>query len=402
MTTSSSSSPQPEVPAPDFAALWSSARRLHPIYVELAREFVIDAPPCAALDEQVDSPDRETVEQAQQWLGRMDESIQVHQLRQFLQTSSLVDNDGLIAMLQHFLGNPVRTDSSRDKIDFLLVQYFSQAAPTELDDNWADLAYVAGALEPVLSKVELKAPVWLNALDRVLESAKRCRSLDELLHGGVLEQGRKAKAQAGDLFYMPVALVAFTRFGYLMRRAFFRLMLTDLNNILDGLTELEEKGVETIDCRRAQFSAQEPIVRLRMICQSWKVMFQAEYSSGQPLRMLVDLRASVDAALGHGAEAESSEKAAEATAAAKSQPAKPAAAKGATTKTAPTKSAPAKTATRAAAAGAKGPGTAKADAEVAATPKGKFTVSKEDAAEFEVSAAPEWNPDADSQPGQKK
>ena len=403
MTTSSSSSPQPEVPAPDFAALWSGARRLHPIYVELAREFVIDAPPCAALDEQVDSPDRETVEQAQQWLGRMDESIQVHQLRQFLQTSSLVDNDGLIAMLQHFLGNPVRTDSSRDKIDFLLVQYFSQAAPTELDDNWADLAYVAEALEPVLGKVELKAPVWLNALDRVLESAKRCRSLDELLHGGVLEQGRKAKAQAGDLFYMPVALVAFTRFGYLMRRAFFRLMLTDLNNILDGLTELEEKGVETIDCRRAQFSAQEPIVRLRMICQSWKVMFQAEYSSGQPLRMLVDLRASVDAALGHGAEAESSEKAAEATAAAKSEPVKPAAAKGATTKNGPTKSAPVKPATRAAAAGARGgPTTAKADAEVAATPKGKFTVSKEDAAEFEVSAVPEWNPDADSQPGQKK
>jgi hypothetical protein len=61
---------------------------------------------------------------------------------------------------------------------------------------------------------------------------------------------------------------------------------------------LEAQGVETIDCRRAQFSEQEPILRLRMICQSWKVLFQAEYSSGQPLRMLVDLRASVDQALG--------------------------------------------------------------------------------------------------------
>jgi hypothetical protein len=52
-----------------------------------------------------------------------------------------------------------------------------------------------------------------------------------------------------------------------------------------------------VDCRRAQFSAEEPIARLRMICQSWKVMFHAEYSSGQPLRMLVDLRAAVDDAL---------------------------------------------------------------------------------------------------------
>jgi hypothetical protein len=394
MTDFSSSSGQPESAAPDFAAQWSSARRLHPFYIELAREFVIDAPACAALDAPVDSPEPEAVEQAQQWLGDMDDRIQVHQLRQFLQTNSLVDRAGMVTLLQHFLGKAAHTDSSRDKIDFLLVQYFSQGAPTELDDNWADLACVAEGLEPVLGKVDLKAPVWLNALDRVLEAARRCRSLDELLHGGVLEQGRKAKAQAGDLFYLPVALVAFTRFGYLMRRVFFRLMLTDLNNILDGLTELEEKGVETIDCRRAQFSAQEPIVRLRMICQSWKVMFQAEYSSGQPLRMLVDLRASVEAALGRGSDAEAGEKAAEATAAAK-----------AAAETAPAQSVPAPAATRAAAAAAAADGAstaAQADADVAAVPKGKFAVSKDDTDEFEVSAAPEWNPDEDSQPGNKK
>jgi hypothetical protein len=394
MTDFSSSSGQPESAAPDFAAQWSSARRLHPFYIELAREFVIDAPACSALDAPVDSPEPEAVEQAQQWLGDMDDRIQVHQLRQFLQTNSLVDRAGMVTLLQHFLGKAAHTDSSRDKIDFLLVQYFSQGAPTELDDNWADLACVAEGLEPVLGKVDLKAPVWLNALDRVLEAARRCRSLDELLHGGVLEQGRKAKAQAGDLFYLPVALVAFTRFGYLMRRVFFRLMLTDLNNILDGLTELEEKGVETIDCRRAQFSAQEPIVRLRMICQSWKVMFQAEYSSGQPLRMLVDLRASVEAALGRGSDAEAGEKAAEATAAAK-----------AAAETAPAQSVPAPAATRAAAAAAAADGAstaAQADADVAAVPKGKFAVSKDDTDEFEVSAAPEWNPDEDSQPGNKK
>jgi hypothetical protein len=387
MTAPSSSSTQPESAAPDFAAQWSSARRLHPIYAEVAREFVIDAPAFPALEEPVDAPDRETVEHAQKWLHDMDERIQVHQLRQFLQTSSLVDNDGLVALLQHFLGKTAHTDSSRDKIDFLLVQYFSQLAPSELDDNGADLAYVGQGLEPVLGKVELKTPVWLNALDRVLDSARRCRSLDELLHGGVLEQGRKAKVQAGDLFYLPIALVAFTRFGYLMRRVFFRLMLTDLNNILDGLTELEEQGVETIDCRRAQFSAKEPIVRLRMICQSWKVMFQAEYSSGQPLRMLVDLRASVDAVLGRGSEAEGGEKAAEATSAAKAAPKKAVSAKstpraaGASETSAPADAAP----------------------EAPAKPKAKFAVANGDAPEFEVSGtAAEWNSDEDSPSGRKK
>src|SRR5260370_28041165 len=98
-------------------------------------------------------------------------------------------------------------------------------------------------MEPARGTVEWKPPVWLTSLDRVLEASRRCRSLDELLHGGVLEQGRKAKGLAGDLFYLPVALAAFTRFGYLMRRSFFRLMLGDLNTILDGLPRLVEKSV---------------------------------------------------------------------------------------------------------------------------------------------------------------
>jgi hypothetical protein len=392
-SSSPSLSSQPSASAPDLAAVWSNALQLHPIYTELAREFVIETAVCADLESGVNTPGRESVEQAQQWLNQMDDRIQVHQLRQFLQTSSLVDPQGLIALLQHLLAKTSRTESDRDKIDFLLVQYFSQSAPTDLDDNSADLAYVARSLEPVLGSVELKAPVWLNALDRVLESARRCRSLDELLHGGVLEQGRKAKAQAGDLFYLPVALVAFTRFGYLMRRVFFHLMLADLNDILDGLTELEEKGVETIDCRRAQFSAQEPIIRLRMICQSWKVMFQAEYSSGQPLRMLVDLRASVACALGRGS-ADEGGKAAEQVSA-KTPSAKPEPVK-----------VPARS--RGAAAGVGGSKTAAVPQPLPgpfAEPESKFAVSDADAPEFEVSsAAPEWNPDTDSQPqpGKKK
>ena len=415
MTSSQPSSPQPSssqpsVPVPDLASVWSSARRLHPIYAEMAREFVIDIPGCADLEAHVDTPGPESVEQARQWLNALDDKIQVHQLRQFLQTSSLVDADGLIALLTHFLGKTQRSDSGRDKIDFLMVQYFSQGAPSELDDNNADVAYVAQALEPILGAVELKTPVWLNALDRVLDSARRCRSLDELLHGGVLEQGRKAKAQAGDLFYLPIALVAFTRFGYLMRRAFFRLMLADLNNILDGLTELEEKGVETIDCRRAQFSDKEPIIRLRMICQSWKVMFQAEYSSGQPLRMLVDLRASVDGALGRAPAAKGAASVAPRAAAAAAgagagaggvKPSAPPTPKAAAPKSA---TAPA-VASKPPAPKAPAPKAAapqKAAPQTAAKPQAKFAAADADVPEFEISSAPEWNPDADSQTGQKK
>ncbi len=369
----------PSTSVQDLAAKWIAARRLYPIYFELAREFVIDVQPCPDLEAGVEAPGRDAVEHASRWLSDMDAKIQVHQLRQFLQTSALVDQESLVQLLKHHLGNAAKSDAVRDKIDFLLVQYFSQIAPSQVNEAEVDMGFVANALEPVLGPVDLKMPVWLNALDRVRESARRCTSLDELLHGGILAQGRKAKLQAGDLFFLPVALVAFTRFGYLMRRVFFRLMHADLNVILDGLNELENKGIQTLDCRRAQFSADEPISRLRMICQSWKVMFQAEYSSGQPLRMLVDLRASVEYALGR-------------------RTAQPAAAKPATAPTPAPVSKPlsqrtpvpiGKPMAKAAAASVPAAGSSIAKPANPKTPvkaAGKLTPAKNEAPEFEVSS----------------
>jgi hypothetical protein len=280
---------------------WNVARLLHPAYAALAREFVIELEPCADLESGIETPPRESVEQAGSWLNEMDERIQIHQLRQFLQTSPLATAEVLGTMLTHLLQKPEKSPSDRDKIDFLLVQFFSQAAPSRLEDAQVTDGYIARLLAPVLGPVELSKPAWLNQVETVLEHARRARSLDELLHSGVLEQGRRLKIQSGENYFLPVAMVTFTRLSFLIRRRFFHLMHDDLNVIFDGLRELEAKGVQTIDCRRAQFSAEEPILRLRMICQSWKVMFQAEYSSGQPLRMLVDLRAAVDDALGRGA-----------------------------------------------------------------------------------------------------
>jgi hypothetical protein len=407
------------LPVPDLVTQWNNARRLYPVYFELAREFAIEVKICSDLEAGAETPGKDSVEQANRWLEELDERVQVHQLRQFLQTSALATPESLLNMVQHFLAKQTKTENMRDKIDFLLVQYFSQMAPAGLDDAEVDLAYVSQTLQPILGQVDLKTPVWLNALDRVLESARRCKSLDELLHGGILEQGRKAKAQAGDLFYLPVALVAFTRFGYLMRRAFFRLMLGDLNLIVDGLTELEEKGIKTLDCRRAQFSAQEPILRLRMICQSWKVMFQAEYSSGQPLRMLVDLRASVDDALGRGkaasgqattgqattgpakpAPAKAAPAKAEVSAKPAAAPAKPGvalrtpAAKAAAASPAATKPVVAKPAPVAkAAAAAASAGGATSVAKAAPAPAPTPAAEPDETPEFEISNTPGWEPD---------
>lgn len=275
---------------------WPQLCALQPIYSALVKEFVLDVPASPLIDD-AQSPSQEAVEQANTWLQQVDAHIQVHQLRQFLQTTTLANEASLRDLLTHHLHKDVKATSDRDKIDFLLVQYFSLCAPSGLEDSDLDLDYVAQVLEPALGPQEPKLPLWLNSLESLMQSAAKCRRLSELLHSGVLEQGRKLKMQSGDRYFEPSAMVAFARFSFLMRRVFFRLMHDDLNAILDGLRELEKRGVNNLDCRRAQFSADEPTTRLRMICQSWKVMFHAEYSSGQPLRMLVDLRAAVDEAL---------------------------------------------------------------------------------------------------------
>lgn len=281
----------------ELVAEWRDARMLYPLYAAMGREFVIEMPSCADLEAGIDTPPQESIEMARQWLLDVDSRVQVHQLRQFLQTTTIGSDEALRVLLVHHLTKQKHSDSDRDKIDFLLVQYFSHCAPSRLEDTDVDLEYVAQTLEPVLGSVDLSVPEWLAPLNPLVAEAFACKDLRSLLTSRILDKGRKIKTGAGDDYYQPVAMVAFTRFSFMMRRVFFRLMHQDLNAILDGLRTLEQQGVSTLDCRRAQFSAEEPISRLRMICQSWKVMFHAEYSSGQPLTMLGDLRGVVEAAL---------------------------------------------------------------------------------------------------------
>jgi hypothetical protein len=300
--TASNEPPFQPSPEPSLEDQGATLRALSPIYSALVREFVIETAPCPINDSDGEgfaiSP--ESVEHAAAWFEQIDAKIQVHQLRQFLQTTPLANEAALRHLLLHHLQKTAKSASDRDKTDFLLVQYFSLCAPSGLDDADVDLDYVAQVLEPVLGPQPPELPAWLSSLETIMQSAARCRRLSELLHSGVLEQGRKLKTQNAARYFEPAAMVAFARFSFMIRRIFFRLMQGDLNAIHDGLRELERRGLSSIDCRRAQFSAEEPIARLRMICQSWKVMFHAEYSSGQPLRMLVDLRAAVDDALQNG------------------------------------------------------------------------------------------------------
>lgn len=279
-------------------AQWKELLQLHGLYTALAREFVLDLPPCHELEDGAGdgAPSQQTLEMACQWVIEVDEHVSVHQLRQFLQSSKSASKESLEALLRHYLHKTGRSAADRDKIDFLLVQFFSQCVPAHVTEAEVTTEYVSQTLEPMLGPGDTARPAALDEMDPILQEAAQCANLSELLNSSALEKGRALKSSPQVDYFTPAAMVAFTRFNFCMRKLFFRLMHQDLNAILEGLRELEACGVDQLDCRAADFSAREPVSRLRMICQSWKAMFLAEYSSGQPLRTLVDLRGVVDAA----------------------------------------------------------------------------------------------------------
>jgi hypothetical protein len=279
----------------DPVSAWTNLHKLYPVYCDLVREFSLEIAACRELEQVAGT--EEGLRRAEAWVAEIDDRIHVHQLRQFLQTSPTATGEILHELLLHHWAKSRHGASDRDKLDFLAVQYLFERAPDRALGPDFSLERAGEVLRPVVGRVACPMPEWLAPLDELLAKSLACRSLNELFTARIIEQGREIKSGSGEQFFSPAALVAFARFGFLLRRIFFRLMHEDLNRILEALCQLEAQGVSTLDCRKAQFSSEERVARLRMICQSWRVMFQAEYSSGQALCILVDLRTAVEAAL---------------------------------------------------------------------------------------------------------
>src|ERR1700691_948380 len=217
---------------------FATLQALLPIYRALVSEFVIEVPACPLTAQSLAGHDSESADpefrtHAEEWFHQVDRQIQFHQLRQFLQTTPLASEAVLRNLVAHYLRKPIKSGSDRDKIDFLLVQYFSLCTPAGMEDSEVDLKYVAQVLEPVIGPQSPEMPDWLAPLEGIMQSAPRSRRLSELLHGGTLDQGRKLKSQAGDNYFDPAAMAAFARFSFMIRRTFFRLMHDDLNAIMD-------------------------------------------------------------------------------------------------------------------------------------------------------------------------
>lgn len=281
----------------DLTTAWAEARRAYPIYAALARQFEISETPYSQGEAVPEEIGPAVVERNLRWFDEMDAQVKAFQIRQLPPATLNAKEEGLRAFIQRHLRKSEKTVADRDKIDFLLVQYFALCAPESFYHDEISLADVIRILQPVVGEANARTPDWCATLESTLEFVKECRSLRDLLESGKLDQARLVKESSGNLFYDPAALVTLARFNFLMRRAFIRLLHADQEAVLKALGELDRASVRTVDCRRAGFTAAETTAGLRQFAENWRPLYHKDYSEsavGRSFEQLLALRADLE------------------------------------------------------------------------------------------------------------
>jgi hypothetical protein len=294
------------LPAPSKAdgakqAPWEELRSVFPIYVALAKQLQLEIPIPQNKRILPEKADPDLFSQIQKWLEVMDQQVMVHQLRHLLQMTTLnASESGLRALIMRHLRKPSKTTTDRDKADFLLVQYFALTAPPKIYHKQIELADVANVLRPVFGEVDSTPLPWCEPLENMIHALRGFKSLRDMLQTNFIEQGRRVKETAGGMFYDPSAMLAFTRFNFLMRRTLIELMHADLIFIRSGLVNLQHAGAKTIECQSVGLGKAEPIDKLQQMTDEWKQPFQKEYTErtvNQAFEKLLGLRVDVEKAV---------------------------------------------------------------------------------------------------------
>jgi hypothetical protein len=280
---------------------WEELRSVFPIYVALAKQLQLEIPIPQNKRILPEKIDLDLFAQIQTWLDAMDQQVMVHQLRHLLQMTTLnASESGLRALIMRHLRKPAKSTADRDKIDFLLVQYFALTASPKIYHKQIELMDVANVLKPVFGEVDSAPLPWCEPLEKMIVSLRGFKSLRDILKTNFIEQGRRVKETAGGMFYDPSAMLAFIRFNFLLRRTLIELMHADLIFIRSGLTQLQQSGARIIDCQTVGLGKGEPIDKLQALADEWKQPFQKEYTErtvNQAFDKLLGLRADVERAM---------------------------------------------------------------------------------------------------------
>src|ERR1700694_6284664 len=183
--------PAPVRPEVSRAEEWQELRSVFSIYLALAKQLEIAIPFPQEKRNLPEKPSLELFKQAQTWLDSLDQRVLVHQLRHLLQMTTLnASESSLRSLIQRHLRKAGQTNIDRDKVDFLLVQYFALCAPAKIYHKQIELEDVAHVMKQVLGDVDDSTLEWCEPLEQMIEKLRTLRSLREILKTNFIEHGR--------------------------------------------------------------------------------------------------------------------------------------------------------------------------------------------------------------------
>src|SRR5262249_11743634 len=233
-----------EISVTQVRAEWQRLTQLYPFYAALNEHCNLGSGLCDALEQENSNPTPQQLESVREWFGEIDSKVNAFNIRELLHSSSPLSEDKLRLLVLRHLNQVEKTQLLREKLDFLLVQYFAQASDPNVHPEQISFRDVADALRPVLGEVKPQKFSWSYELEKLSAEMLGYTSLKDLLVKVLLERGRATKRSIGDEYFQPSALVAITKFNFALRAGFFRLMHNDIDAITRALHNLRNAGVE--------------------------------------------------------------------------------------------------------------------------------------------------------------
>jgi len=272
-------------------AEWQRMRQLYSFYAALNERFGLGVAPFAELASAEEGiPDVELLQNARDWMSGIDNKATAFNLRQLMHSSAPLPEDKLRILILRHLHQLDKSEQLREKLDFLLVQYFAQVFGANVHPEEVGFRDVAEGLAPILGTVTPQNFGWAYELEKLTAKLREYSSLKDLIDSQFLDRGRTLKRSIGPEYFQPSALVAVTKFNFALRAGFFRLMHSDIHAITDALHQLRAAGVQAVDVSRADLGMKEPLDAIQEICQEWRKRLRSDYQVGNLFRQLAVIR----------------------------------------------------------------------------------------------------------------
>jgi hypothetical protein len=280
-----------ELSITQIRAEWQRMRQLYSFYAALNERFGLGVAPFSELSSAEEGiPDVELLQSARDWMSGIDNRATAFNLRQLMHSSAPLPEDKLRILILRHLHQLEKTEQLREKLDFLLVQYFAQVFGANVHPEEVGFRDVAEGLAPILGAVTPQNFGWAYELEKLTAKLREYSSLKDLIDSQFLDHGRSLKRSIGPEYFQPSALVAVTKFNFALRAGFFRLMHADIHAITDTLDQLRAAGVQTVDVSRADLGIKEPLDAIQEICQEWRKRLRSDYQVGNLFRQLAVIR----------------------------------------------------------------------------------------------------------------